>query len=573
LIFTSVSSQHHSGNSALYVEGGNHVNDGAQYAVTLGDSSFYTASFFVRFSPGDFNSPTIVAGYSSDGSTDNTACTQNTPTVSSSGWTRITCYFQTPASHSGSPYFYMKQTDASTRDMFFDDVILEPDSSNTPDPSNGSVDLQGPISSPLAVQGSSNSTSAFSVLNKDGNAIMNIDTTDPTNMITNPSFEQSDAGWIGIGSGISTSQDPSQAAFGRWSQKVVSGTTANSGTKFTTGTSQPTVLAINTTYTLSWYSKLSSGTFTDIKGRYTRNGASFVECIPSNQTVITTGWTRFSCTFTTDGTAPTGSAAVEIVQTGIASGHTYWIDGARLELGSTATAYGNGAVSLDALITSQLNLRNTSDSTTAFQIQNASGAVALNVDTTTTTITMGNGGNTLSFTPSGGIVAAGTARHTKTLLLTPEYAGGVLDALGDASCSAAFSGTMTSAYDGTNRMNNYNWTSASGSAQCYDVVVQVPIPNDFSAWSGNPDIEMQKDSTGTAAYALQIVPSSGTDANYNSFATAHNTITTSWSNMANNPLSGTYTAGDYMTIKVRMTSTSGANVKLGNIKLVYLSTF
>ena len=211
-------------------------------------------------------------------------------------------------------------------------------------------------------------------------------------------------------------------------------------------------------------------------------------------------------------------------------------------------------------------------STTAFKIQDASNNNLLNIDTTSTTITIGNSGNTLTFTPAGGLVAAGTAQHTKTILLSAEYAGGVLDALSDASCSSANAGTMTSAYDSTNRMNNYNWTSASGTAQCYDVVVQVPVPADFSSWSGTPSIQLEKDATGTAAYAIQIIPSSGSDANYGSYVSP-GTLTTSWGNMATSALSGTYTAGNYMTIKVRMTSTSGANVKLGNISLTYNSKF
>jgi hypothetical protein len=121
-------------------------------------------------------------------------------------------------------------------------------------------------------------------------------------------------------------------------------------------------------------------------------------------------------------------------------------------------------------------------------------------------------------------------------------------------------------------MNYYNWMSSSASAQCYDVVVQVAIPSDFDAWSGSPSIQMKKDSTGTAAYALQIIPSSGTDANYSSYVSP-GTLSTSWGNMATSGLSGTYTAGDYMTIKVRMTSTSGANVELGNITLTYYSKY
>jgi len=216
-------------------------------------------------------------------------------------------------------------------------------------------------------------------------------------------------------------------------------------------------------------------------------------------------------------------------------------------------------------------------STTAFSVQDASNNSYFNVNTTSGTITIGNAasGNYISFTAGGGLVANGTAQHGKTILLTPEYAGAVLDATNDSSCSGANNGTMTAGNDATNRMNYYNWTTAQTSAQCFDIVVQVPIPSDFSSWSGTPDIEMQKDSTGTGAYALRVVPSSGSDANFggaSSYVT-QGTLTTSWSDVATSALSGTYTAGDYMTVKIRVTSTSGANVKVGNIKLTYNSKF
>ena len=572
--------QHHDGHASLYVEGGNGVGGGGvEYNITLTDALEYIATFYVKEGTGDAPATTLEAGYN-NGSTNN-PCTQNTTSFNSLGWTRIECTIKTPASHSGTPHFYIRRTDQNINDMFIDDVFLSSDytSFGIDSVRNGGVDFQGVVQSDLRLQGSTNSTSAFTIQNQYANNILNVDTTDPNNLILNPSFEKDLTSglstfdiWGAVGAGTTVSRDTTQAYAGTASLKIVTGATAAAGTSLPVHNTYPTQLLPSTTYTMSWYAKLSSGSFTDIKAGYARDGATWIDCIPSSQTVVTGGWTRFTCSFATIATLPTNNAAIRIVQTA-GSAHTFWIDALRLEKGSVANAYGEGSISMDASITSALSLHNTSDSTTAFLIQNAAGSNVFSVDTLNSAITVGNSGNTLSFTTAGGLVASGSARHTKTLLLTPEFAGGVLDAQNDASCSAAFSGTMTSGYDLTNRMNYYNWTAALGSAQCYDVVVQVPIPADFSgSWSGNPDIEMQKDSTGTAAYAIQITPSSGSDANYGSFA-VHNTLTTSWSNMANNPLSGTYTAGDYLTIKVRLTSTSGANVKLGNIKLQYLSTF
>lgn len=219
-------------------------------------------------------------------------------------------------------------------------------------------------------------------------------------------------------------------------------------------------------------------------------------------------------------------------------------------------------------------------SSNALLIQNTSAAALFTVNTSTNSIVLGSGSNSVTFTAAGGLVAAGTARHTKTILLPAEYTGAVLDAASDATCTSANNGTMTSGYDSTNRMNFYNWTSSQATAQCYNVVVQIPIPSDFDGWTGAPSISMKKDSNGTGAYAVKVVDSTGTtDSNYN--YTTPGTLGTTWSNITTSAFGNTagtngttsYVPGGYFTIKVRVSSTSGANVSLGNISLTYNSKF
>lgn len=222
----------------------------------------------------------------------------------------------------------------------------------------------------------------------------------------------------------------------------------------------------------------------------------------------------------------------------------------------------------------------------AFSVQNASGIALLNVNTSTSTIIFGTATNGVIFTPTSGLTAAGTARHTKKIKLPAEFAGAVLDAASDAGganpCSTNNSGTMTSGYDNSaSRMNYYLWTSSNAvTSQCYDVIVQVPIPADFDGWTSAPDIQLKKNATGTGSYAVQIIDSTNTiDSNYN--YTSPGTLTTSWGNMAtsafgnNTGTNGTtsYVPGDYFTIKVRMGSLNNANVQLGNITLIYNSKF
>ncbi len=223
-----------------------------------------------------------------------------------------------------------------------------------------------------------------------------------------------------------------------------------------------------------------------------------------------------------------------------------------------------------------------------FLIQNNSAATlfsvagsgAIQIGSTSNGITLsGSGGTT-----TGAFTLNGTARNVKTIVLQPEFAGAVLDAAADSSCSSANNGTMTSGFDTASnpRMNNYQWTTTQTSAQCYDVVVQVPIPKDWDGWDtvGDPiKIQMMRTTPGasSAAYGIAIVDSNNTfETNYPSTYTT-GTPGTTWADVAAGSLSGNYTTNDWMTIKIRMSGTANSTnypiTFLGNITLRYNSKF
>lgn len=222
-----------------------------------------------------------------------------------------------------------------------------------------------------------------------------------------------------------------------------------------------------------------------------------------------------------------------------------------------------------------------STSSSAFSIQDASTTKLFNADTSTGTITFGNSasGNYITFTASGGLQAYGTARPTKYISLSAEYAGAVLYGgdTGGANCSTNQNGTMTSGYDtSSSQQSYYNWTSAQATNQCYDVVVRVPLPAGFDGWAAAPSIQVKTDNTGNSAYAIGIIKSDGStyDTSYGSAYTSPGTLGTSWGNMSTSSLdSSGYTAGSYLTIRIRMTAKNSANLQLGDIKLAYYSKY
>lgn len=195
---------------------------------------------------------------------------------------------------------------------------------------------------------------------------------------------------------------------------------------------------------------------------------------------------------------------------------------------------------------------NASQSVDILQVQNSGGTNLIRVQST------------------GEMIFENGARHAKKIVLSAEYAGSVLD----PGSGASNTGTMTSSLDLTNRMNYYKWTTASGTNQNYDVVAQVPIPSDFSAWGTNPlAITTYTTNTTNGTITLEARDSSNTvQCNFVS-VTPGSTSTWATNNSACTLAAGTYTAGDYMTLRIRMQSGTSGDTRIGNIVLNYLSKY
>lgn len=234
-----------------------------------------------------------------------------------------------------------------------------------------------------------------------------------------------------------------------------------------------------------------------------------------------------------------------------------------------------------------VTVKSTTNSTAAFRIQNSTSAALFNADTSTGTLTLGDStsGNYITFTASGGLVASGTARHGKKISLTAEYAGAVADNSNDtggANCSTNYNGTLTSGYStgltgfGNTTQNYYQWTSSQTSAQCYDVVVQIPIPADFSGWSSTTPLAINTytSNTSNGTVAVQAIAGNGTTESSCNYVSATPGSTSTWTASGGScTMAGSYNAGDTMTLRIRVTSSNSATVRLGNITLSYKSSF
>ena len=238
--------------------------------------------------------------------------------------------------------------------------------------------------------------------------------------------------------------------------------------------------------------------------------------------------------------------------------------------GGTGTAAGGnlvlqGGAASGGAAGGVVTVKSQTNSTTAFTVQNAISTAQFTVDTANSIVMVGDTTNGASFASTRELSFVGTARHAKNLTLAAEFAGAVLDADGTAN-----NGTMTAAFEATQRFGYYKWVTNQASAQDYDIVATVPVPDDFSAWTGSPTF-WNYGSLGSTM-TVTITDTAGTTAsNYNASGL---TTSTTWTarSVTTPAVTGTYTQGSNLIIRIHMTAaaTTG-DVRLGTITLPYLT--
>jgi hypothetical protein len=166
-----ITSQQYIGSASLQVATTALANDGVKYPITLSANTTYTAGFYIKLSSGTFT--TLNYGYSSDGSTE-TDCKTGQQSKTG-GWMIMNCTFTTAGSVTGSPYFYIKQTDATARTFYIDAFQMVP-GSDIGAYYEGKINTAGTIfSGPVAIQNDNNSQSVFQVQDSVGTTLLGVD--------------------------------------------------------------------------------------------------------------------------------------------------------------------------------------------------------------------------------------------------------------------------------------------------------------------------------------------------------------------------------------------------------------
>lgn len=308
-------------------------------------------------------------------------------------------------------------------------------------------------------------------------------------------------------------------------------------------------------------------------------GVDMVSLTNTGQGTVTTGVDGFSIAFTqgddADATDTNAGLNVSVTNSSTDADILYGITIGAIT-GGAATEY---ALNIGAGWDRGLSVASASNFSAA--VTNTS---TLNNEGTTV---IGSAGNTFTFNPASGPVYAGTARPTKTISLNPEYPGAVLSAFYGAGTDTNLNGAMTSDTDTSGNLlrNFYQWSSSQGSLNYYTVAVRVRLPKDFSAWatSNAIQIDYSTQSTSAANNLVDVRIYNGDDtpgtavtsstSNVSSVASTWTTVTIDDSAIDDGGAPDWDAADESAVIYIRMGSLSNNVVKIGDIRLNYLSAF
>ena len=166
------------------------------------------------------------------------------------------------------------------------------------------------------------------------------------------------------GATVSRNVTTANIATGQGSAQVATTTSAGSGVK----NQLSSTLTAGQHYNVSFTTKLSSGTFTDMGVYYSIDGTADSVTCTTGQAVKTSIWTKVNCTFTAPSSGITSSNSINIRQVGSGTSRTFYVDNLSVTIAAdynyatdgTANNSGSFSTNWTAVGTSTVT-RNTSD--------------------------------------------------------------------------------------------------------------------------------------------------------------------------------------------------------------------
>jgi hypothetical protein len=500
------------------------TNHGARnrLSTTLTSGLTYSVSFAIR---GATNFSTLDVRYSPDGTTAGTTQCTTAEVVTSGIWTRINCTFVASGTITAANSILIRQTDATARTFYIDNLSVNINASAT-----------------YAADGSVDNAGAFA---------------------TN---------WTAFGAGSVAARDTTVIYDSSASARVDTTNAADRGI-----TNNLSILpAVNTQYLVSFYARSGTGAINDLTVRYSRNGGTnFVSCVDySTQVINTSGWTKITCLFTTDGTTATNADIVITQATAPGGTRSIYVDALAITLNT------NNANNV------QIGGANKGGPTTLFTLDRADTApIAANNDAYLGSMYYDTTTGRIQCYEADGWGACGSAPDN-IVNLNPEYAGAVLNGTGVGTMTADLcadqSGVLqvnASLCDGTGNpavkaTNFYKWTSPQASQQTYSIYVSYQLPTTFKGFASDDTVQLtaRVDSTTNAAVTYEMFRSEGgTLYRCGTSETAVTTTPNEWQTVGINGNESTgcgftsSSGGAYVIFKINVKANSNANAYVSTL--------
>ncbi|HEX8923548.1 MAG TPA: hypothetical protein VF828_02340 [Patescibacteria group bacterium] len=265
--------------------------------------------------------------------------------------------------------------------------------------------------------------------------------------------------------------------------------------------------------------------------------------------------------------------------------------GTRLGIGSTNTLYtlnaGGTASFANLLTTGYVGIGTTNSQ---YQLQVAGDSYINNNLGVGLSMGIGTGGNMITMNPSGGITMTGTARPSKKIVLSPEYAGASISRDDGTNNNGSMTSDNILNTGAGGWKNYYEWTSTQAIIQDYSVLVRVTLPNDFDSWETGScpgstcamEVNYQTGVGTTDVNYVAVRVNSDTDTPGTAICTLAGAGSTTWTSYGcpsstltsgSSPQWGTAGSTSIIRIKLAANNTGSAAARVGDIVLRYKAKY
>ncbi len=355
-------------------------------------------------------------------------------------------------------------------------------------------------------------------------------------------------------------------ASGTTAVSVATSTTANTGVRNNLASAP----AANTTYQVSFSGKATGSNFSTLEVVYSRNGGTNTVPCASAQTLVTTGWTRITCTFSTDGTNATDADLI-IRKTDAGTARTFYIDNLSVTL---SAASGGTPVSV------QIGGGDMGSPNTLFTLDRFSGApVAGSNSAFVGSMYYDTSVGRIQCFEADGWGSCGSAPDN-IIILTPEFAGATLNGTGIGTMTSDFCGNGGGLSVNTGlcasgvARNFYKWTSPQGSQQVYSIYISYKLPSTFDNFVDDSTISLtaRTDNTTNGIVTYEVFKSTGSAITACGSETTVTSIVNTWQTVSHNGSERTscaFAGSNTMVVKINVKSNSNANVYVGDLSFTY----